>query len=306
MLGSKSQLSSKDNESIGASNFSLVLVSGDVRLVDQPGNNEDLGLDQPRCHGCVSADGVGVTSGSGPVHVHQLCPMLGSDQASGQSGSPVLGPAVGQIQPVEELVCDVASSSGGRGRGLDSVLSSSQRVDEEVPQSDLGLPCSSVRLGCFDSQPDESCSHESQNLGEALWRIREGVAMIRTKGEVGTDNIIEVVRHMRFVMGDIRVLRNMDDDEAFTFAKKIQSLYDLVMHMKQLGRLPVLGYDGVFVWSGVFKSSDPARRARVIVQVVTHYNDPEVLAEVSCGLGEAMVGINLNDKNVERFAARSD
>ncbi|KAK8705077.1 hypothetical protein V6N13_048686 [Hibiscus sabdariffa] len=111
--------------------------------------------------------------------------------------------------------------------------------------------------------------------------------MIRTKGEVGTDNIIEVVRHMRFVMGDIRVLRNMDDDEAFTFAKKIQSLYDLVMHMKQLG-------------------SDPARRARVIVQVVTHYNDPEVLAEVSCGLGEAMVGINLNDKNVERFAARSD
>ncbi|KAB2098475.1 putative pyridoxal biosynthesis PDX1 [Gossypium arboreum] len=164
-----------------------------------------------------------------------------------------------------------------------------------------------------------------RNLGEALRRIREGAAMIRTKGEAGTGNIIEAVRHVRSVMGDIRVLRNMDDDEVFSFAKKIQSPYDLVMQTKQLGRLPVvhfaaggvatpadaalmmqLGCDGVFVGSGVFKSGDPARRARAIVQAVTHYSDPEVLAEVSCGLGEAMVGINLNDKNVERFAARSD
>ncbi|GAV66612.1 SOR_SNZ domain-containing protein, partial [Cephalotus follicularis] len=159
-----------------------------------------------------------------------------------------------------------------------------------------------------------------RNLGEALRRIREGAAMIRTKGEAGTGNIVEAVRHVRSVMGDIRVLRNMDDDEVFTFAKKISAPYDLVMQTKQLGRLPVvqfaaggvatpadaalmmqMGCDGVFVGSGVFKSGDPARRARAIVQAVTHYSDPDLLAEVSCGLGEAMVGINLNDDKVESF-----
>ncbi|KAB1201430.1 putative pyridoxal biosynthesis protein PDX1 [Morella rubra] len=186
-----------------------------------------------------------------------------------------------------------------------------------------------------------------RNLGEALRRIREGAAMIRTKGEAGTGNVVEAVRHVRSVMGDIRLLRNMDDDEAvrhvrsvmgdirllrnmdddevFAFAKKIAAPYDLVMQTKQLGRLPVvqfaaggvatpadaalmmqLGCDGVFVGSGVFKSGDPARRARAIVQAVTHYSDPEMLAEVSCGLGEAMVGINLNDDKVERYANRSE
>ncbi|XP_059300610.1 probable pyridoxal 5'-phosphate synthase subunit PDX1 [Lycium barbarum] len=163
-----------------------------------------------------------------------------------------------------------------------------------------------------------------RNLGEALRRIREGAAMIRTKGEAGTGNIIEAVRHVRSVMGDIRVLRNMDDDEVFTFAKKIAAPYDLVMQTKQLGRLPVvhfaaggvatpadaalmmqLGCDGVFVGSGIFKSGDPAKRGRAIVQAVTHYSDPQLLAEISCGLGEAMVGINLDDK-VERYANRSE
>lgn len=164
-----------------------------------------------------------------------------------------------------------------------------------------------------------------RNLGEALRRIREGAAMIRTKGEAGTGNVIEAVRHVRSVMGDIRVLRNMDDDEVFTFAKKIAAPYDLVMQTKQLGRLPVvqfaaggvatpadaammmqLGCDGVFVGSGVFKSGDPVKRAQAIVRAVTHYSDPEVLAEVSCGLGEAMVGLNLKDEKVERFASRSE
>jgi len=164
-----------------------------------------------------------------------------------------------------------------------------------------------------------------RNLGEALRRIREGAAMIRTKGEAGTGNIIEAVRHVRSVMGDIRVLRNMDDDEVFTFAKKLAAPYDLVLQTKQLGRLPVvqfaaggvatpadaalmmqLGCDGVFVGSGVFKSGDPAKRAQAIVRAVTHYTDPEMLAEVSCGLGEAMVGLNLNDSKVERFASRSE
>lgn len=164
-----------------------------------------------------------------------------------------------------------------------------------------------------------------RDLGEALRRIREGAAMIRTKGEAGTGNVVEAVRHVRSVMGEIRALGNMDDDEIFSFAKRISAPYDLVMQTKQLGRLPVvqfaaggvatpadaalmmqLGCDGVFVGSGIFKSGDPARRARAIVQAATHYADPEILAEVSGGLGEAMVGINLNDTKVERFAARSE
>ncbi|KAF8086856.1 hypothetical protein N665_0611s0041 [Sinapis alba] len=163
-----------------------------------------------------------------------------------------------------------------------------------------------------------------RNLGEALRRIREGAAMIRTKGEAGTGNVVEAVRHVRSVMGAIRLLRNMDDDEVFAYAKKIAAPYELVMQTKQLGRLPVvqfaaggvatpadaalmmqLGCDGVFVGSGIFKSGDPAKRAKAIVQAVTNYRDAAVLAEVSCGLGEAMVGINLDDK-VERFANRSE
>ncbi|BAF28926.1 Os11g0708500 [Oryza sativa Japonica Group] len=146
-----------------------------------------------------------------------------------------------------------------------------------------------------------------RDLGEALRRIREGAAMIRTKGEAGTGNVVEAVRHVRSVMGEIRALRNMDDDEVFSYAKRIAAPYDLVMQTKQLGRLPVvqfaaggvatpadaalmmqLGCDGVFVGSGIFKSGDPARRARAIVQAVTHYSDPEILADVSAGLGDAM------------------
>eukprot|EP00246_Nothoceros_aenigmaticus_P002651 TRINITY_DN134_c0_g1_i1.p1 TRINITY_DN134_c0_g1~~TRINITY_DN134_c0_g1_i1.p1 ORF type:complete len:310 (-),score=56.25 TRINITY_DN134_c0_g1_i1:744-1673(-) len=164
-----------------------------------------------------------------------------------------------------------------------------------------------------------------RNLGEALRRIAEGAAMIRTKGEAGTGNIVEAVRHTRAVLGDIRRLQSLEDDEVFTFAKNLQAPYELVRQTKQLGRLPVvnfaaggvatpadaalmmqLGCDGVFVGSGIFKSGDPAKRARAIVQAVTHFNDPHILAEVSAGLGEAMVGINLSDKKVERFADRSE
>lgn len=152
-----------------------------------------------------------------------------------------------------------------------------------------------------------------RNLGEALRRVAEGAAMIRTKGEAGTGNVVEAVRHARTVMGEIRRIQTMDENELFTYAKDIQAPYDLVKQTAELGRLPVvnfaaggvatpadaalmmqLGVDGVFVGSGIFKSGDPAKRARAIVQAVTHYNDPEVLAEVSTNLGEAMVGINID------------
>ena len=147
-----------------------------------------------------------------------------------------------------------------------------------------------------------------RNLGEALRRIVEGAAIIRTKVEDGTSNVIEAVRHVRYVLGDIRKLQSLDDDEVFTFDKQIAAPYELVRQTKQLGRLPIvnfavggvatpvdvalmmqLGCDGVFVGLGIFKSGDPARRAQEIVQAVTHYNDPHILAKVSCDLGEAMV-----------------
>ena len=150
-----------------------------------------------------------------------------------------------------------------------------------------------------------------RDLGEALRRLSEGAAMIRTKGEAGTGDIVEAVRHMRTVQDAIRKLQNMPDDELVVEARNHGVSLDLLTQTRELGRLPVvnfaaggvatpadaslmmqLGADGVFVGSGVFKSGEPARRAYAIVQAVTHYQDPSILAEVSKGLGEAMVGIS--------------
>ena len=148
-----------------------------------------------------------------------------------------------------------------------------------------------------------------RNLGEALRRIGEGAAMIRTKGEAGTGDVVEAVRHARTVFGEIRHLQNLPDEEVMSFAKQISAPYELVLETKELGRLPVvnfaaggiatpadaalmmqLGVDGVFVGSGIFKSGNPAKRADAIVKAVTHYNDPKILAEISRDLGEPMVG----------------
>lgn len=152
-----------------------------------------------------------------------------------------------------------------------------------------------------------------RNLGEALRRIAEGAAMIRTKGEAGTGNVVEAVRHARQLFGDIRRLQNMDQNELFVAAKELQAPYELVKQVAESGKLPVvnfaaggiatpadaalmmqLGVDGVFVGSGIFKSGNPAQRAKAIVEATTHYNDPYVIAEVSKGLGEAMVGIEIS------------
>jgi len=163
-----------------------------------------------------------------------------------------------------------------------------------------------------------------RNLGEALRRVAEGAAMIRTKGEAGTGNVVEAVRHARTVHREIRKIQNMDEDELFTFAKEIQAPYELVLETARQGRMPVvnfaaggvatpadaalmmqLGVDGVFVGSGIFKSGDPARRAKAIVQAVTHYNDPKILAEISEDLGEAMVGINIDTiPDTQKMAVR--
>jgi pyridoxal 5'-phosphate synthase pdxS subunit len=153
-----------------------------------------------------------------------------------------------------------------------------------------------------------------RNLGEALRRIGEGAAMIRTKGEAGTGDVVEAVRHARAVLGEIRRLKNMPEEELMSYAKEIGAPYSLVKETRELGRLPVvnfaaggiatpadaalmmqLGVDGVFVGSGIFKSGDPAKRANAIVKATTHYNDPEILAEVSRNLGEPMVGRQVTD-----------
>lgn len=150
-----------------------------------------------------------------------------------------------------------------------------------------------------------------RNLGEALRRIAEGAAMLRTKGEAGTGNIVEAVRHARTVQSQIKRLISVSKDELFVAAKEMQAPYELVKYVSDHGRLPVvnfaaggiatpadaammmqLGMDGVFVGSGIFKSKNPEARAAAIVRAVTHYNDPKVLLEVSTGLGPAMVGVS--------------
>jgi pyridoxal 5'-phosphate synthase pdxS subunit len=152
------------------------------------------------------------------------------------------------------------------------------------------------------------------NLGEALRRIGEGAAMIRSKGEAGTGNVVEAVRHMRSITSSIRRLSGMGAEELMAAAKELSAPYELVREVAHTGILPVvlftaggiatpadaalmmqLGADGVFVGSGIFKSGDPAERARAIVEATTYFNDPEIIAKVSHGLGEAMVGINVAD-----------
>jgi pyridoxal 5'-phosphate synthase pdxS subunit len=150
------------------------------------------------------------------------------------------------------------------------------------------------------------------NLGEALRRISEGAAMIRSKGEAGTGNVVEAVRHMRSILGEIKRLGAMDEDELYGVAKQHQAPYELVRYCAENGSLPVvtftaggiatpadaalmmqLGADGVFVGSGIFKSSDPAAMATAIVKATTHFADPQIVAEISFGLGDAMAGIEI-------------
>jgi len=152
------------------------------------------------------------------------------------------------------------------------------------------------------------------SLGEALRRISEGAAMIRTKGEAGTGNVVEAVRHARAVNSEIRRVATMSEEELYAYAKDIQAPFHLLKETARLKKLPVvsfaagglatpadaammmqLGCDGVFVGSGIFLSGDPAKRARAIVQAVTHYQNPKILAEVSEDLGDAMVGLSIND-----------
>ncbi len=182
-----------------------------------------------------------------------------------------------------------------------------------IDESEVLTPADDAyHLNKFDFKVPFVCG--ARNIGEALRRIGEGAAMIRTKGEAGTGNVVEAVRHMRTVMADIRRLQNMPAEELMTFAKENGAPYDLVVEVAKTGKLPVvnfaaggiatpadaalmmqLGSEGIFVGSGIFKSSNPEKMARAIVKATAYYNDPDVLAEVSEGLGEAMRGIELSE-----------
>ena len=161
-----------------------------------------------------------------------------------------------------------------------------------------------------------------RDLGEALRRVGEGAAMIRTKGEAGTGYVVEAVRHLRTVMEQVRRVEAMPDDELTSFAKEIGASVELVREVKRLGRLPVvnfaaggvatpadaalmmhLGADGVFVGSGIFKSGNPSARGKAVVKAVTHYQDPAAIAEASKGLGEPMVGISARSISAEELLA---
>jgi pyridoxal 5'-phosphate synthase pdxS subunit len=161
-----------------------------------------------------------------------------------------------------------------------------------------------------------------RDLGEALRRIGEGAAMIRTKGEAGTGNVVEAVRHARAVIGTIHKLVNMGDEELMAFAKEIGAPFELIIEVHKTGKLPVvnfaaggiatpadaalmmqLGVDGVFVGSGIFKSSNPSARAKAIVKATTHYQDPKIIAEVSRNLGDAMPGLDIKQIKPDELLA---
>lgn len=163
----------------------------------------------------------------------------------------------------------------------------------------------------------------ARNLGEALRRIGEGAAMIRTKGEAGTGNVVEAVRHARQILGEIKKIQAAPHDELMTIARDLQAPYELVLYIHEHGKLPVvnfaaggiatpadaalmmqLGVEGVFVGSGIFKSGNPARRAEAIVKAVSHYENPQILAEVSHNLGDAMAGIEIDTLPQEKLLAK--
>ena len=181
-----------------------------------------------------------------------------------------------------------------------------------IDESEVLTPADDAyHLNKFDFKVPFVCG--ARNIGEALRRIGEGASMIRTKGEAGTGNVVEAVRHMRAMMAAIRKLQNLPEEERMAFAKENDAPYELVCRVAEEGKLPVvnfaaggiatpadaalmmqLGSEGVFVGSGIFKSSNPKKMASAIVKATAFYNDPGVLAEVSEGLGEAMRGLDLN------------
>src|SRR5436189_2733996 len=217
-----------------------------------------------------------------------------------------------KIREIQETVTIPVMAKARIGHFVEAQILEALEVDY-IDESEVLTPADEANhINKWDFKVPFVCG--ATNLGEALRRISEGAAMIRSKGEAGTGNVVEAVRHMRSILGEIRRLQTMDENELYTAAKEHQAPIELVRFAAENGRLPVvtftagglatpadaammmqLGADGVFVGSGIFKSGDPAQRAAAIVKATTNFNDPAVLAEVSSGLGEPMVGIEMSE-----------
>src|SRR5882757_2489470 len=217
-----------------------------------------------------------------------------------------------KIREIQETVTIPVMAKARIGHFVEAQILEALEVDY-IDESEVLTPADEANhINKWDFKVPFVCG--ATNLGEALRRIAEGAAMIRSKGEAGTGNVVEATRHMRSILGDIRRLQSMDENELYSAAKEHRAPYDLIRNVAENGRLPVvtftagglatpadaammmqLGADGVFVGSGIFKSGNPAARAEAIVKATTFYDDPDVLAKVSRGLGEAMVGINVDE-----------
>jgi pyridoxal 5'-phosphate synthase pdxS subunit len=217
----------------------------------------------------------------------------------------------GKIREIQEAVSIPVMAKARIGHFVEAQVLEALEVDY-IDESEVLTPADEANhINKWNFTVPFVCG--ATDLGEALRRIAEGAAMIRSKGEAGTGNVVEAVRHMRAILGGIRRLQSMEADDLYSAAKEHRAPYDLVRQTAELGRLPVvmftagglatpadaalmmqLGADGVFVGSGIFKSGDPAQRAAAIVKATTNYGDPHVLAEVSAGLGEPMVGIEIS------------
>jgi len=214
------------------------------------------------------------------------------------------------IEAIEEAVTIPVMAKARIGHFAEAQILEALRVDY-VDESEVLTPADEEHhIDKWAFKVPFVCG--ATNLGEALRRISEGAALIRSKGEAGTGNVVEAVRHLRSILGDIRKITTADEPERYAWARSLQAPIDLVEEVARSGRLPVplfcaggiatpadaslvmqLGAEAVFVGSGIFKSSDPPRRARAIVEATAHFVDPEIVAKVSRGLGEAMVGAEI-------------
>ena len=218
----------------------------------------------------------------------------------------------GMIAEIQEAVSIPVMAKARIGHFVEAQILAELGIDF-IDESEVLTPADYVNhINKWELSIPTLCG--ATNLGEALRRIAEGAAMIRSKGEAGTGDVSEAVRHLRTILNEIHRLRTLDKDELFVAAKDLQAPYDLVQEVAETGKLPVpmfvaggvstpadaalvmqIGAEGVFVGSGIFKSSNPEKRAQAIVEATKHYNDPAVITRVSRNLGEAMVGINVAD-----------
>lgn len=224
------------------------------------------------------------------------------------------------IKEIQEAVSIPVMAKVRIGHFVEAQILENLKIDF-IDESEVLTPADeSFHINKHDFKVPFVCG--ARNLGEALRRIGEGAAMIRTKGEAGTGNVVEAVRHMRCMMDEIRKVKNADEQELMTIAKELSAPYDLIKYVWKEGKLPVvnfaaggiatpadaalmmqLGSEGVFVGSGIFKSSNPEKRAKAIVLATTYYNDPKTLTEVSEDLGEPMAGLDIRDLN-DKYAER--